>query len=857
MKRNRPPAAGQKFLRKILPLNEQKYITEGLDDLFAINLKDKGAALTLFWYWKEIFMTTVVIIKDNSIGSMIMLKNYFKIAFRNMKKYKFYTLINFIGLAMGITGSLLVLLFIDHELNYDKFHDNQENIYRMILEHPVKFAKGRTIFAATPPAMKGAMLDEFPEVLKASRYRNGPDIIKCDNEIYTVNNFQYVDPEFLTIFNFPLIKGDPMTALLDPFSLVITEKEAIKLFGYQDPIGKTIVADGEYEFIIKGVLKNLPVKTYFNIGFLAPIETLNSIKGKDYLSTWGHINFELFVELRATTDLTEFENKLPDFIKRHGYGGNPRDHFMPQKLSDVHLVGEEIDIVDNRRVQTLLLYSAVAFLILLIACLNYMNLATARSKVRSKEVSIRKVVGAKRSELIKQFIGESIILALIALIISIAAVKLILPYFNIFINRELAFTVVFNAKIFITLLFLSITVGFVSGAYPAFILSSFMPQKVIKGSYSYDRRSGVISRNTLIIIQYVISIVLIICTFGIYDQLKYVSEMDPGFSKDFILTIRLRDQNLSSRPFLDELKEYPNIITGTFSNGTPVNTWGGNLPDWEGQTEDEKETLFLSLQVENEFFDFYDIPIVEGGIFTRENTGPENRQYILNETAVKTIGWEEPIGKWFEQGVVIGVVKDFHFSSVRNRIKPLCISRLSGSGGFLSLKIASYDIPDTLKHIENTWKKFSSNYPFSFNFIDDQINSMYETERKLGKSMTFCSLIAMVIATIGLFGLTSFIAQQKTKEISIRKVLGATVPNILKMFSGKVSFWILLATIIAVPTAWFITKKWLNSFAYRTHLSLLSIISAALSAQLIAVVAVGIYVFKTARKNPIESLRYE
>jgi putative ABC transport system permease protein len=267
--------------------------------------------------------------------------------------------------------------------------------------------------------------------------------------------------------------------------------------------------------------------------------------------------------------------------------------------------------------------------------------------------------------------------------------------------------------------------------------------------------------------------------------------------------------------------------------------------------------LFLILQVENEFFDFYDIPIVVGGIFTRENTGPENRQYILNETAVKTIGWEDPIGKRFEQGVVIGVVKDFHFSSVRNKIKPLLISRLSGRGRFLSLKIASNDIPDTLKHIENTWKKFSVNYPFSYNFIEDQINSMYESERKLGKSMTFCSLIAIVIATIGLFGLTSFIAQQKTKEISIRKILGATVPNILKMFFGKVSFWILLATIIAVPTAWFITHKWLNSFAYRTHLSLLSVASAALSAQLIAVVAVGIHILKTARKNPVDSLRYE
>ncbi|MBN1270748.1 MAG: ABC transporter permease [Candidatus Aminicenantes bacterium] len=857
MKKNRPPAAGQKFLRKMLPFNERKYITEGLEDLFAINLKDRGKALTLLWYWKEILCTTIVMIKDNLIGSVIMLKDYLKIAFRNMRKNKFYTLINFISLTMGITGSLLVLLFIDHELNYDKFHVNQENIYRMILEHPVKFAKGRTIFSSTPPAMKEAMVNEFPEIINASRYKNGPGIIKCDNDIYAVNNFKYVDPEFLSIFSFPLFNGDPGTVLSEPFSLVITEKEAIKLFGYQDPIGKTIIADGKYEFTIKGVLKDLPVKTCFDIGFLAPIETLSSIRGKDYLINWGNISFELFVELRANTDLMEFENKLPNFIKRHGYTGNPKDHYMFQEVSDVHLIGEEIDIVDNRRIQTLLLYSAVAFLILLIACLNYMNLTTARSTVRSKEVSIRKVVGAKRLELIKQFIGESIILSLLALIISLTVVRLVLPYFNDFINRELAFAAVFNAKIFITLLFLSITVGIVSGAYPAFYLSSFMPQKILKGSYSYNKKSGVISRNTLIIIQYVISIVLIICTFGIYDQIRYMSEMDPGFSKDCILTIGLRDQDLSSQAFLDELKKYPNIIAGAYSNGTPVRTWGGDLPDWEGQTEDEKETLFLNMQVENEFFDFYDIPIVEGEIFTRENTGPENRQYILNETAVKTIGWENPIGKRFRRGVIVGVVKDFHYSSVRNRIKPLWISRLSGKGRILSLKIASNDITSTLKHIENTWKKFSVNYPFSYSFIDEQINSMYETERKLGTSMTFCSLIAIVIATIGLFGLTSFIAEQKTKEISIRKVLGATVPNILKMFSGEVSLWIFLATIIAVPSAWFITAKWLNSYAYRTHLSLLSVVSAALIAQLIAVVAVCMHVFKTARKNPIDSLRYE
>jgi putative ABC transport system permease protein len=857
MKRNRPPAAGQKFLRMMLPVYERNHMDEGLADLFAAKLKERGKVITLLWYWKEIVITAVVIIKDNFIGGVLMLRSYLKIAFRNMKRYKFYTLINFISLAMGISGALLVLLFIAHEINYDKFHKNQENIYRMILEHPVKFAKGRTIFASTPPAMKDAMVDEFPEVLNATRYDNGPGIIKCNGEIYEVNGFRYVDPEFFNMFNFPLVSGDPGMALAEPFSLVITEKEAIKLFGYRDPIGKTIISDGKYEFTIKGVLKDLPANTYFNIGFLAPIATLSSIRGKDHLTSWNNISYELFVELRADTDLLEFENKLPEFIKRHGYGGNPNDHYMPQKLSDVHLIGEEIDIVDNRRIQTLLLYSAIALLILLIACFNYMNLASARSTIRSKEVSIRKVVGAKRSELIQQFIGESIILALIALMISLAALKLVLPYFSAYVNRELTFAAVFSAKILITLIVLTITVGFVSGAYPALYLSSFMPQKVIKGSYANDRRSGFISRNTMIVIQYVISIVLIICTFGIYDQLRYISELDPGFSRDSIITIRLRDRNLSSQPFLEELRKNPNIIAGIYSNGTPVQSWSGSLPEWEGQTEDEKETLFRGLQVENEFFEFYAIPILAGGIFTRENSGPENRQYILNETAVKTIGWENPIGKRFEKGVVIGVIKDFHSSSVRSRIRPLFVSRLSGSGRFLSLKIASNDIPGTLQHIENTWKKFSVNYPVFFNFIDDLISRMYETERKLGKSMAICSLIALVIATIGLFGLTSFIVQQKTKEISMRKVLGASVSNILKMFSGKISFWILFATIIAVPAAWIITNKWLDSFAYRTHLSLLSVAAAALIAQVIAVAAVGIHVFRTARKNPADSLRYE
>lgn len=857
MQKNRPPAAGQKFLRMMLPVYERDHMAEGLADLFAANQKDRGKVIALLWYWKEIAITALVIIKGNLIGGVLMLRNYLKIAFRNMKRYKFYTLINFISLAMGITGALLVLLFIDHEINYDKFHENQQNIYRMILEHPVKFAKGRTIFASTPPAMKDAMVDEFPEVLNATRYDNGPGIIKCHDEFYEVDGFRYVDPEFLNMFNFRLTSGDPGTALAEPFSLVVTEKEAIKLFGHQDPIGKTVISDGKYEFTIKGVLKDLPANTYFEIGFLAPISTLSSIRGKDYLTSWGNISYELFVELRADTDLLEFENRLPEFIKRHGYGGNPKDHYMPQKLSDVHLIGEEIDLVDNRRIQTLLLYSAIALLILLIACFNYMNLASARSTIRSKEVSIRKVVGAKRSELIQQFIGESIILALIALMISLAAVKLILPYFGAYVNRELAFAAVFSAKIFVTLIVLTLTVGFVSGAYPALYLSSFMPQKVIKGSHANDRKSGFASRNTLIVIQYVISIVLIICTFGIYDQLRYISELDPGFSRNSILTIRLRDRNLSSQPFLEELKENPNITAGTYSIGTPVQIRGASLPAWEGQAEDEKETLFLRLQVENEFFKFYAIPILAGGIFTRENTGPENRQYILNETAVKTIGWENPIGKRFEKGVIIGVIRDFHCSSVRRRIRPLYVSRLSGSGNFLSLKIASHDIPGTLRHIENTWKKFSVDYPVSFSFIDDQISRMYETERKLGKSMALCSLIAMVIATIGLFGLTSFIVQQKTKEISLRKVLGASVSNILKMFSGKISFWIFSATIIAVPAAWIITDKWLAGFAYRTHLSPLSVAAAALIAQVIAVAAVGIHVYRTARKNPADSLRYE
>jgi len=493
---------------------------------------------------------------------------------------------------------------------------------------------------------------------------------------------------------------------------------------------------------------------------------------------------------------------------------------------------------------------------MLIACFNYMNLSTARFSLRVKEVGMRKVVGAKRTELIRQFLGESVIITMIAFVLSVLLVRLFLPLFNSHIEREIRFIWLFEPGLLVSLIVMTIFTGIAAGFYPAFYLSSFKPVTVLKGTYS-GAKTRSFSRNILVVVQYVISIILIISTLVVYDQLNFIKDRDPGFDTDNIITMYLRDNELRSSAFLDELKKGPGVIDITKSSGIPSNIGGGFLGQWEGQTEDEKEIFFARLHIDEKFIDFYGLEIILGDKYNKNSETGENVQYILNEKAMKTIGWDDPIGKKFKEGTVFGVVKNFDFSSVRESVKPLAIRFINNRYNYLSVKIDPGNTAGALEYIENTWNEFSPVYPFAYSFVDDSLERMYRTERKLGMSFTACAMIAILISSLGLFGLTSFTAEQKVKEIGIRKVIGATVPSIVYMLSKDFSKLVLVSAFTAFPVAWFVMDKWLQSFAYRTEIGLGIFITAALLAQLIALISVGLQTIKTALMNPVKSLRYE
>ncbi|MCP4727351.1 MAG: FtsX-like permease family protein [bacterium] len=854
--KNRIPEWLHSVLKNILRYRERETLLGDFEEMYSRIHNENGEGRANLWYLYHILRLIPAIIYNTIYWSFIMFKKYFIVSLRNMKRQKAYTFINFFSLSIGLTSAILAFMFVRHELSYDTFHPDVDNTYRIILEHPVRFNQYRTIFAATPAPMGPDMLDEFPEVVNFSRYENGPGLIKIGNNNYDDVNFYYADPGFLEIFNFPLITGDPKTVLSEPFSVIITQEAAGKYFGGENPVGKIIKTNNDYEFTVTGILGDLPENTYFDFEFLTPFITIGRIRGENSLTDWGNISYELFIQLQNGFEPAELEEKLPEFKDNHGYGGNTKDYFMLQKITDVHLIDEAFEIGGNERIKSLFLYSAIAFFIMLIACFNYMNLSTAKFSFRIKEIGIRKVVGAKRAELIRQFLGESILLTMIAFVLSVFLVKLLLPLFNAHIEREIRFIWLFEPGLFVILIALAIFTGIAAGFYPAFYLSSFKPATVLKGSFSGAKTKSV-SRNILVVIQYVISIILIISTLVVYDQLNFIQERDPGYERNQIITLRLRDRGIQREAFNNELRKNPDILDITMSSGIPSIMGGANLPSWEGQTEDEKETLFNRLNINDNFLDFYGIKIVKGRNFIRDRETDEAREYIINEAAVKTIGWDDPIGKEFQNGTVVGIVQDFNFLSMKIKVRPLGISLIGDSYSYLSIKITPENVTETLEYIENTWKQFSPNYPFAYSFIDDSLDRMYRTERKLGMSFTACAMIAILIASLGLFGLTSFTIEHKIKEIGIRKVIGATVPGIVYMLSKDFSKLVLVSAFAAFPAAWFIMDQWLQGFAYRTEIGLGIFITAALLAQLIALISVGMQTIKTALMNPVKSLRYE
>jgi len=862
LKNTKPPKILHALCKKMLPSEVRAGALQDFENAFQEISLQKGRLKACYWLWIQVFQMVPSFFVNKTLWNLAMFKNYLKISIRNLKRNKTYSLLNIGGLAIGFSCFILIMLYIQHELSYDKFHENSDRIFRI----STKSSRGSVLgsYGATPAPLAPALMDEFPEVEYAVRlYGSSNLLMRAGNKSFVENDFLRADKDVFKTFSFELTAGDKNTALENPNTVVISERIAEKYFGKENPIGKIINVNDRDDYGVTGIMKNIPKNSIFHCDFIA---SLSTFPGR-YLNNWGNFIFHTFILLREGKDIHGLEAKYPAFLDAKYKGEefwkkNP-SIFDHQKLTDIHLeAGSQFSMGDIGDIKYIHMYSIIAFFILLIACVNYMNLSTAKAAKRAREVGIRKVAGAQRIQLIRQFLSETVFVTLISLIFSIGLVYLFLPVFNNLIDREIAFYFGDNYMFLIFLTASGIIVGLLSGIYPAFFISRFRPFIVLKGSFSRSRK-GIRLRNFLVVFQFSISILLIVGALVVSKQLGFIKNTELGYTKDNIIGINIKDKAVREKCeiYKEELLKLTNISKVSLSSSLPLNIDLLIKMKYEGIVDEEKDRLLTYFQsVDFDYLETYKMEIIQGRKFSKEIDGG-SKAYILNETAVKRLGWENPIGKMYgndnEKGFVVGVVRDFHNRSMHLPMEPVTIAINTMDKWKMSIKLGNGDFQTTIKEIGNIWNKFSSGYPFEWEFMNEKYNSIYKSEIRLGIVFSYFAGLAIIICCLGLFGLAAFTVEQSTKEIGIRKVLGASGQNISFMLFWKFTKWVIIANIIAIPAAWFVMNRWLEDFEYRATIGIDTYVFAAIITMIITMATVGYQTLKAAHANPVNSLKYE
>ncbi len=797
-----------------------------------------------------------------------MLRNYLKIAIRNITTQKTYSFINIAGLAFGMACFILILLYVRYELSYESHHIKADSVYRVnvIQQHPNGEYKTQSSMVPLGPALK----NEIPAIIDYARFENaGKSLVTYKDKKFYEKNMVFTDQGLFNLFTIPVIAGKMESALTNKFSVVITQSMAKKYFGNQSPIGKTLEIDDELSLLVTAVIEDFPKNTHINPDFMISFNTLKDLTDDSFMTNWVTVRLQTYLLLQDNQSIHELEQTLNHVMNSHSSTEVERGLELEQ-FSRIHLYSEVTSWSDIRKIY---LFVAIGILILIIASINFMNLSTARSTKRSKEVGLRKVVGANHGQLIKQFLGESIVTSIIALILAIVIVINIVPLFRNITEQDLIFPALTDWNFYGLLLVITLIVGFLSGSYPALYLSAFSPINVLRGKKSLSGKNTNI-RKFLVVAQFSIAIGLIITTLSINHQIDYLQNKSLGFQKDQIVILPVMGDNFrkDTEPFKQELLKNANISAVCGSLLLPSRIGMFNNVTWEGAAENESIALIQN-KVDYDFLDLYEIPIAEGRNFSREHSldildySRENviGAVILNKEAVKKFGWKDPINKKVIQTYgtqrwslnVIGVIEDFHFSSLHNKIRPLSLFLRPADPWKFSVKINTANIPNTIDYIRKTWTKFNPNFPFEYYFLDETFNQTYKSEEKLQTLFSYFSLLSVIISCLGLFGLAAFAAEQKTKEIGVRKVLGASVSNILMLLSKEFTKWIIVANIIAWPAAWYYLNSWLKEFAYSAEIAWPIFFIAGGTAIIIALLTISIQTLKAALSNPIKSLRYE
>ncbi len=824
-----------------------------------------------------------------------MFKNYLKTAWRNMRRNKVNSFLNISGLAIAMACVIMIVMYVKDELSYDRFFAHADHLFQVNMTVADNGGPENTTGGNTAPAVGPALKDMYPEVESYARvYRPGDVIVRYDGKTkvenyYSEKNILAVDSNFLQVFNYQLSQGSAAACLQKPNSVVITEATAKKYFADENPIGKILLFDTDRKpFVVTAVLKNIPFNSSFQFDMLAPISTYPEVKKRSW--NWGWLQVNTWIKLKNTVPVDEvsvakLEAKFPEMVKARAFnkgqsyddflkkGGILRYGLMPFTSVHLHAIPMQVParLTTLSDIKYVYIFSIIALFIIILACVNFMNLSTAQSATRAKEVGIRKVMGSIKTQLIKQFLTEAMLYSFVATIIGLLLVLFLLKPFNEVSGKSLAFSSIITSHIWILVLGLCLFTGLLAGLYPAFYLTSFKPVEVLKGIKLFRTNvANLLIRNGLVVFQFTVSVILIICTIVVFEQLKYEQNKDLGLNKENVVVIaNTKRLGNTEESFRDEIKRLPGVIDASISSSIPSkgNFGDGYTPE---ATETDKPLMndidLSSFMVDNDFIPTLKIQISKGRNFSKEFN--DSASVIINETAATKIGWKEPVGKYLgypgnsQRFKVIAVVKDFNIASFHELVEPFALFNTSSKTynlhtSFISVRLQPGKINEQISSIEAKWKGFAPATPFDFSFLDSEFDALYRSEQRMGTVFGIFTFLSIFVACLGLFGLSIFTAERRKKEIGVRKVLGASVQTVVGLLSKEFLKLVTIATLIAFPVAWLAMNKWLQDFAYRINMGWWIFFIAGVLALAIALVTVSYQAIRAAIANPINSLRSE
>ncbi len=842
----KPPRVLAKLFELIAKSKEQQTISGDLNEMFADLAQERGRLKAILWYGGQVLGGCPLLLFNSLYWRVIMLINYLKITIRNIHRHKAYSIINIAGLAIGIASCMMIMLWVQDELSYDRFHEQADSLY------VATFSNGSLV---TPTALSGFMKAEYPEVLHTSRFEGmGSSLLKYEDTEINETGGVMVDPDFVKMFTIPFLGGNREIALDDPRSILISEKLALKYFGNKDPIGETMTFETRIDLKVTGVFEDYSSNSHIEFEYILPL-ALSKLWNRD-LNTWEVNNIRTYVQLQEGIPVKSVDSKISDVVERH----RPQDQ-RPLSLQPVTQL--RLNPYRGRGTLTYVyLFSAMAFFILLIACINFINLTTAKSSTRTKEVGVRKTVGASRAHLIQQFFGESLFLTLIATVVGIGLAVLLLPRFNTLSGKTFTWEVLLQQAVVFGVFCILLLTVLIAGSYPALFLSRFHPARVLTGKLRTGMKGGML-RKVLVVVQFSLSVFLVLGTVMIYRQVRFMQEHDVGYDREHVVIFGISGRILQNRDaFKTELLSNSGIQHMTLVDIAPYR-WQSNAGvgdvHWEGKTNQEVKMVMTS--VDYDFLDTFGLEMIEGRFFSKEYSTDAAGSFVVNQAAVKAMEMDDPIGKelkvWDYKRQIIGVVKDYHFESLRNPIIPMAMRIDPNWYQQACVRISPHRVSDTLAFIENKWKELHPRYPFEYRFLDDTLNSLYRSEQSIGAVVTVFTALALFISCLGIFGLSSYIAEQRTKEIGIRKVLGASVSSIVRYMSKEFVFLVTIANFVAWPLAYFLINQWLQRFAYRIAMGWWTFVLVGITIFVLSLLAISWQIIRAATANPVNSLRYE